>query len=295
MTTRHCTVHINDLPPIKTYRDIVIVLFSEVGPRGILGGVVHRIGHHQGSKDARDAASGAGRNGLVDSNNLHPVSRLARVPEIVLHDDLHRTGELARGSRLGELLDGDGLLVDEVAHPKLGDERVALLVLGGPDGGRREAIQGSGVPVDARRGESLGGGAVVHGFGNLGADKGAAGDDASDLDQVVEELGGEGAGVDGVGAEFAAEGDVAQLVLDQELQGGGWRSWGEMDQQGGKAADAPCTHTRHLRHTFPSWLRMYSSKASSKAGMQSTGLDSTRRWRSALKSDRSAWIHDLKM
>lgn len=65
----------------------------------------------------------------VRADDLHAVSRLGSVHQVVVQDDVHRAGQLAGWSLLWHLLHRDGLMVFIDGQTKFGLQGVVLLIL----------------------------------------------------------------------------------------------------------------------------------------------------------------------
>lgn len=78
---------------------------------------------------ARGEASLLAWQAAVGANDLHTVSWLGSVHQVVVKDDVHRTGQLTSRSLLGHLLHCDSLMVFIDGQTKLSFQRVVLLIL----------------------------------------------------------------------------------------------------------------------------------------------------------------------
>lgn len=78
---------------------------------------------------ARGEASFLAWQAAVGANYLHTVSWLGSVHQVVVQDDVHRTGQLAGRSLLRHLLHCDGLMVFIDGQTKLCLQGVVLLIL----------------------------------------------------------------------------------------------------------------------------------------------------------------------
>ena len=83
-----------------------------------------------GLEDAVCDSVHCGTLAAVHAVHFYAVSRLDLVNEVVLKDDLHRAGKLARRSILGHFLNGDLLVVLVDAVTVLSSHRVAIDVAG---------------------------------------------------------------------------------------------------------------------------------------------------------------------
>lgn len=81
-------------------------------------------------ESARGEASLLAWQAAVGADDLHTVSWLGSIHQIIVQDDVHRAGQLASRSLLWHLLHRNGLMVFIDGQTKLGLQRVVLLILG---------------------------------------------------------------------------------------------------------------------------------------------------------------------
>ncbi len=185
---------------------------------GLAAEQVEVVADQHGAEGVRLRLADAVAQRAVHADELDAVARLAAVDEIVVHDDLDASRELAGRGALGHLLDADALVVAVDRVAVLGLQRVSLLVLGrvGAAGGRAGAVHGRVAVLAVVELVRLL--AVVDRLGHLGAHQRAARHDTFQRDHLAEVDRAQRSRVHVVVAETAAQADVVLLVLDLVLQ-----------------------------------------------------------------------------
>mmetsp|Transcript_7124 Transcript_7124/g.12163 ORF Transcript_7124/g.12163 Transcript_7124/m.12163 type:complete len:250 (-) Transcript_7124:198-947(-) len=184
--------------------DVEEVLVGHRFLQDLLCKVLHVVRQQNRPEEAIGVTGAFAHEGFEDTDHLYAVARLAGVDEVRVEDDVDRARQLARGGFLGHLLDRDRLVVCVCRQPVLRLQEVAVLILGGVNGGGGYAGDGGGVAIFAG-GELLCTRAKMDALGHFRANQRTSGYDAFDTNEGVEKSRGQASRSHVVTTEAAVE------------------------------------------------------------------------------------------